>query len=860
MQNGRLTRFSLAFAAGLGFFSLFVPAGRTQTISPDYEEIVITFEVQRLIKTDMFVRYVGESIYLPFLETFGHLGISARADMQKELVYGFFGETDKRYELDLRRMTVRTFMGEFALAQADFSASDHELYLRLDRFAEFFGLALTFDFSQLRVYMKLDTELPAYQKLQRKLARDRLHQDEAALRDVRYLPLRRELFNGGVADWTLSANPLGRDQYYDLTVGSQLLGGDLMLAGSGNTINGIDRDQLSYRWHYYIQENPYVSQVDLGELFTVGPLARTIEGVMLTNRPQVQRNFFQTIRLEGAPGPGWEVELYVDNRLTDFTETDQAGEYTFNLDIVYGSSLITIKLYGPNGEIRTEEQYIRIPYTLIPRGTIEYTIAAGKSTNNRERGTFGQATGYYGLLENLTLGVSGDLPVVKEDSSQALVATDLTFQPMGNLAVNTSVSPRNEMALSVNYSKPSVISLSASATRYFENPIRNLLEREYSLNFSVTAPLRVKGKYFGLRYNVLYEVQPIVKITNMTYGWSASLTQFQVNYLGRYKISQYATRRTTDLESQFIASIRMVRWIQPQLRVDYDHSENSLKRYGLYLSKRFLRTGQATLSLEHLALTNSNQISLALNFFTDFVDVSSRVTRAHDNINWSQIQRGSVRYNEPTGSVQFRRRSGVGYGSAVVRPFLDANYNGHYDSGEEFLPGLRARLKGASGNRSRQDRSFSYDNLRAYDEYLVQIDPYSLDNPLLKPTHENYKVTVPPNMVTEIQVPIVTAAEVTGRVERETELGTAGIGGVRVVLYNISRETVTEITTFNDGEFYYLGLLPGTYRAYIDPGQLERYNYTADPPSHEFTVEPIAGGAVIDAISFVLHHNTSTDK
>lgn len=860
MRDRRLTRRLSGFLAGLCLLGLLTSAARAQSVSSPFEEIVITFEVQRLIKTDMFVRYVGESVYLPFLETFGHLGINARADMQKELVYGFFGESDKRYEIDFRRMTVRTFKGEFALAPADFSVSDHELYLRLDRFAEFFGLGLSFDFSQLRVYMKLDPDLPAYQKLQRKLARERLQRDEVALRDIRYLPLRRDLFNGGVIDWTLSANPLGRDQYYDLTAGSQLFGGDLMVAGSGNTINGIDRDQLSYRWHYYIQENPFISQVDLGELFTVGPLARSIEGGMISNRPQVQRNFFQTIRLEGAPGPGWEIELYVDNRLTDFTETDQAGEYAFNLDIVYGSSLITIKMYGPNGEIRTEEQYVRIPYTLIPKGTIEYTLAAGKSTNSRERGTFGQATGYYGVLENLTLGVSGDLPVATEDSSEALVAGDLTYQPMGNLAINTAVSPRNTMAMSVNYSKPSVISLSASATRYFENPIRNVLEREYSLNFSVTAPVRLKGKYFGLRYNVLYEVQPIVKITNMTYGLSASLTPIQVNYLGRYKISQFPTRRSTDLESQFIASIRMLRWIQPQIRVDYDHTENSFKRYGLYLSKRFLRTGQVTISAEHLALTRSTQISLALNFFTDFIDVSSRVTSVRDNVNWSQIQRGSVRYNEPTHSVQFKRRSGVGYGSAVVRPFLDANYNGQYDSGEDFLPDLRARLKGAGGSQARRGRSYYYDNLRAYDEYLVQIDPYSLDNPLLKPTHENYKVTVPPNMVTEIQVPIVTAAEVTGTVARETDLGTAGIGGVRVVLYNVSKETITEITTFNDGEFYYLGLLPGTYRAYIDPGQLERYNYTSDPPSREFTVQPVAGGAVVDDLSFVLRHASASSK
>ena len=832
------------------WFLLWTAPATAQT--SQFEEIVVTFEIQRLIKTDMFVRYDGESIYLPVLETFGHLDINVQADLPNELVFGYFASEKDRYELDLRRYTARTHRGEFALPAKDFYKGDHEVYLRVDRFVDLFGLDLQFDFSLLRVYMKLDKDLPAYQALQRRLAREKLQKEEKALRDVRRLPLARDYFNGGVVDWTISANPLGNDQYFDLTAGAQLLGGDITVAGSGNTLEGFDRDQFSYRWHYYIQDKPWVSQVDLGEMFTPGPLARSLEGGMVSNRPQVQRQYFQTLNLEGAPGPGWEVELYVDNKLTDFVYTDQSGEYRFNLDIVYGSSLITIKMYGPNGEIRTEEQYVRIPYNLIPKQTFEYSLSAGRSTSVREEGAFGQATLAYGLFDNLTVGAAADIPFVPNDTTIPLFAGDITFQPIGNLAVNGSFAPNYQATMSLNYSKPSTISLSAGATKHFENAVRNPFNRDYSINLAVTAPFRIRNRYLGLRYNVLYEVQPNVTITNMTYGLTASVWRLYMNYIGQYKISRYPQRRTDRIESQLIASIRAFRWIQPQVRVDYNHSDNQISRYGLFLSKRFWRSGQATLSLERNELNQSNQITLAVNFFTDFIDLTGRVTQSRNETNWSQTMRGSVRYDRPTNNVQFKRRNGVGFGSAVVRPFHDANYNGVHDVNEAYLPDLRAKLRGAGGHRAHHNRSFYYDNLRAYDDYIVQIDEYSLDNPLLKPTHENFQVTVPPNMVTEIMVPIVSAGEISGAVQRETEVGLAGVGGIRIILMNTSKETVTEITTFNDGEFYYLGLLPGHYQAYIDPAQLKRYNYTAEPAIREFTLDPVEGGAVVEGLTFVL--------
>jgi hypothetical protein len=371
--------------------------------------------------------------------------------------------------------------------------------------------------------MKLDKDLPAWQRLQRKLAQQKLRRETVALQDVRRLPLNRHNLAGGTLDWTVSSNPLEDDYFYDLTAGGMNLGGDLTIADSGTAGRGFESERFNPKWHYYFEDFNWITQAEVGDVITSGPLARSLDGGRVTNRPQVQRTYFQTLRLNGYLGEGWEVELYVDNRLTDFMYTDQNGEYNFNVDIVYGSSLITLKMYGPNGEIRTEEQYVTIPYNLIPRNAIEYTLAAGQATRGRETGWFTQASGYYGVLENLTAGVAADLPVAEADSSQFTAAVDLTYQPLGNLTINSAFAPDYKASVAMNYSQLSVLSLNAEATRYFENPIRNITNREYSLSFSASAPLRIKGRYFGLRYNVLHEARPSTQTTSMSYGLSAGL-------------------------------------------------------------------------------------------------------------------------------------------------------------------------------------------------------------------------------------------------------------------------------------------------------------------------------------------------
>ncbi len=841
--------------------SSFAQSDTSSYTQRQFEEIVVSFEVPKLVRKDIFVEYDGSTVYVPLSDVFNALDINIDVNQADKVYSGFFLSPDKKYRFDMKNFEIKIFGKDYPYLASEYYLGEHDLYLRVDLFKKLFGLDVEFDFSMLRVYAPLNRDFPAYQKLQRKIARQKLKQQAQTVKDVVHLNNQRELLAGASADWMLSTSPLGgrSKHYYSADLGALILGGDMQMRVGGNSDQYFDPSQLTYKWHYFFDDNKYLTQAEAGKISTSGALGRGLTGAMVTNRPQVRRKYFQTINLTDYVGPNWEVELYVDNKLTDFMVTGEDGFYHFNLDILYGASDVKLSMYGPNGELRTKEEVVRIPYTLIPKGEVEYTAAAGQASVGATKKPYAQATTYYGLLDNLTVGANADIPIQPDKNEKDLVAADITYQALNNLTVNGSFCPSYVMTAHLNFSQPSLVNFNSGFSKYSENVIKNPLKQIYDLNFSISTPLRLGQRYLGLRYYMAIDKYEGLVATNMNYGFNANVDPIYITYIGQYKKTQIAQSTITNLSSQILASSQFIRFIRPQFRIDYDHTNKEISKYGVYLAKRLFRTGQLSISMERNPVAKNTTFMINFNLVTGFAELTSRVVRSAGYISANQLQRGSVRYDQEDKSIQFDRRSSVGFGAAVVKPFLDDNYNGVMDGDEQYLTGLRAKMAGAHVTLRGKDHEFYYDGLRPYEDYTVQIDQYSLDNPLLKPTHENYQVKVNPNMVTAIQVPIVTASEISGRVDRQIGSVAAGLGGIKIVLMNLSKERLTELMTFSSGEFYYLGLVPGSYKAYIDQAQLDKYGYRSEPPFIEFEVKPVEGGSSIENINFKLVPATPTE-
>ena len=842
-----------------GCLSAFLPATSAAQDDTYLEEIVLTFQVRRLLSTDLFVQYDGKSVYLPLMEVFDLLDLKIERDATGRVFRGFVISQSEDFEIDLASDVVQAPTGTARLTPRDYIKSETDLYLRIDLFETFFELPMKFEFSALRVTLPLNPDFPAYQKLQRSLEHKRLLQEKEKLGDIKHLPYRRAMLGGATADWNISATPFGGGtQYFNLNMGAMVGGGDLTASATGNSETGVPSDQLSYRWHYFVDTAGYVTQFEAGDIFTGmvgGPLSRSLRGASVTNKPQTQREYFRTLTVDGYLGEGWEVELWVDQKLVDFMTTGQSGRYDFDVDIYYGASVLTLKMYGPNGEIRTEERYVRVPYMLIPERTMEYTLTVGQAYRDTLDNWYGQASAFYGIRRNLSLGGMADIPISATSDEPPAWAAEATYQPFGNLTVTGSYAPDYTVEFDINYNKPGLISLDGSVSTYFENEYRNRLRRQNSAVLTASAPLKIGQRRLNLRYYLSWTGFETSDQISMHYGFNTGFGKLNLYYLGKYEVNRYESRSVKRLISEAFASVSITNWLRPQVRVTYDHTDKDFGRVSLYFNKRVFRNGQLALTLERDMRSETNMVRLSFNLFTDFADFNSRVSVVDNSATYSQIQRGSIRYDQQSGKFLLERHFGVGRSTAVVRPFLDNNFNGQFDPDEEPIEGLRASVRGGRERRTGDKKIYYYDGLNPYDEHLVRIDPVSLDNPLLKPTYEGYRVPLNPNMVTTINVPMVITGEVEGMVQRQTETGLTGQGGIKVHFYHLGKESVTEITTFSNGDYFYLGLIPGRYRAYIDPDQLTRLGYRSEPEYIEFDMEAVEGGATVSNVDFVLITN-----
>lgn len=819
-----------------------------------FEEIVVGFEVPRLIRTDIFAQYDGNNIYLPVLKVFNLLELVVDDNLEGKQISGYVINRDHRFVIDLNRFEVRSSGKKWPLVGSDYYMGKDDLYLRIDLFDRLFGLKIDFNFSALRVFLPLNKDFPSYQKLLRKQEHEKLLAKTAALKDIKTIPRQRDFLSAGAVDWTFSASPLGdAGHYYDMGIGAMVFGGDLSVTTNGNTETGFNPEQTTYRWHYYVNDNRYLSQAELGFINTPGPLTRSLKGGMITNKPQTERKYFQTINLTGYLGQGWEVELYIDQKLSDFQTTDQAGEYDFNIDIFYGASLITLKMYGPNGEMRSEERYVRIPYNLIPKGDFEYSLGGGQSANLPDKNNYGQGIFYYGLSDNLTVGATYDYPYESKIGERESYATEITFQPNSAITLNGSFSPGNADRYSINFTRPSSANINGSYTKFYKNEFRNKLGQENSAQLSISSPMRIGRKYVGLRCNAVWDRYPGVDYLNTTFGFNTSFNRLQIGYTGKNKISMFTKRTTREISSQVLLSALFVPWIQPQIKATYDHQEKTFTQYSLILNKRVFRTGQLAVTYERNELTKSNIFMLTLNFFTGFANFTTRALSSGKTHSMSQVQRGSVRFDSDLGRLRFDRRTAIGFGTAAICPFQDRNFNGIRDKDEDYLPGVRAKIQGGREQSVGRGKSYYYDGLRPYEEYVVQIDENSIDNPTIKPIHETYKISCNPNVITPVDVPMVTVSELSGSVYRQTNTGKVGVGGIKIMILNMKTEALDEITAFSNGEYFYEGLIPGAYRIYIDPGQLAHYGYLADPEVIDFEVKPEDAGTVKQDVDFVLY-------
>jgi hypothetical protein len=290
--------------------------------------------------------------------------------------------------------------------------------------------------------------------------------------------------------------------------------------------------------------------------------------------------------------------------------------------------------------------------------------------------------------------------------------------------------------------------------------------------------------------------------------------------------------------------------LMPQAQ--YGYTENKLFSVKARLEKHVLKNGYLNLSYEQNFRNNLKLAEAGFRYDFSFAQAGATVRQYNDKTSFIEYARGSLIRDRKTKYLGTDNRPNVGRGGISVIPFLDLNANGKKDPGEPKAQGLNLHSNGGRIVKNDRDTTIRILGLEPYTNCFIDLDPNSFDNISWRLTKETYSVAVDPDILKNIEIPVIIAGEATGYVFLESEGEKKGQGRIVVSFFDSSLKPTGKTITEDDGYYSYFGLTSGKYTVRIDTFQLRKLNMTSDPETLQFAIARGLDGDIADGLDFIL--------
>ena len=722
---------------------------------------------------------------------------------------------------------------------------DGLLYVGAERLGDLFNTLILVDWTELTVSIVDPTVFPAGRRAQRQAAREAFLRRAELFRPELTLPAERRRLDGLVLDYSALAPsdaPI-EGATYTATLGADLMGGSLELGVSsiGAVRSGAAR--LEGAWTGVWEDRPWLRQLRIGDGVTTGPNLRQVRGFSISNAPFVRPSLIGSQRYAGELAPGWSVEAYRGGELVAVDSADAAGQYTIQLPVRYGENPVDFVAYGPLGELRQFNRTYRVLNELLPAKRFEYGVSGGSCRTPQCRSS-----------ANLDLRYGGG------DRWTVQAGYDRFWRDsLGDLShpyVGITTNPTNAWA----------VDATAVQGAFATGEVR----------FEPTVDLRLSGGYTRFATGTR---APILTVAGRRSQWTAGAFVRPTPSAGYFFFDAAVQRTLTtagaETQARVGASIQTADMrLLPDLRTRWEpgqpaRSTATLSAYvlpraswGPLLGSVWLRGGVSeeldgparVASFEAFAgrpLWSGVRVEMGTSwtrgspgivyhfFLTSYLSVFRSVTavdaRAGGATTGTQFVQGSLLWDRATGQVRTAPGPSLERAGVAGRVFLDQNGNGRLDPGEPAVPGVRVRV-GTQSAVADASGVFRVWDVVPFETIFVSVDSLSLASPLTVPAYGSVSLVPGPNRFTLLDVAIVQAGVVEGRVVADGH----GVPGVPLILQERRTGARREITTFSDGGFYVMGVKAGDYDLTVDPRALDVLGMEAVPV--RLTLTPTATG------------------
>ncbi|MEM6811024.1 MAG: SdrD B-like domain-containing protein [Pseudomonadota bacterium] len=824
------------------------------------EDLVLAVFVDgKIISAGIFAVLNNGRVYLPAKELSDLFGFNTDLNLSNRTISGEISSLDQSFKINTLANELIFNSRSVPLpsnAVLDNTIAGDDLYVLLELYNEIWPLEFSADLSSLTLNTTTDSSLPFQDFLKRKENQQKLvEKREAALleekKDYTFAPYPYQLIGRPSIDLQFRT---GFDGQVDNIESDLVVSGvqDLMFASmdfsssiahTGSQVDRPDSIRLRFtREDIYDGALPFdLERVQAGDVSIQNRdlVSSNTRGRGLTFSTDKNRSGnFDTVTIEGIGIPGYEVELYLNNQLIDFTEIDDSGIYEFeDVNIFFGNNVIRTVLYGPQGQLEERVESYFFGSNMLRPG--EYSLSGGILDQNQDlipiderddarlEGLNANLFGAYGVNQRLTAFASAS---TIKDRSADLGEDDVSRQyiSIGGITTLPTGFLQGEIYQELSGGTAAELRTGASFKGFnfnfrgalfsdFESPEadngdrKKVTELEGNIIKNYRIPFGSGRSEISADY---LEREDGTEVTNVSYRQTARIkstslaNNIRANFVDGNRTTNGSFSTTTRLDR-----FRLRNAISYNVDPEFDVTNfNTELRYGnindLSAALRFSRSFSA----------NTNNISLQL--VKDFKKFLGSVeTNFSSEFGTSVFARASASFGPYNQDGSYMMTSNPLRSASPISAFVfrDVDYDGEFTEVDEPIENARIEIdRRIPKERTNEDGYVAKINAGAQRRFVnVGVSKTSIEDPYLEPAVDGYSVYPRPGVRQAVVLPLIDTGAIDGTFRWAND--GKGLGGLEIQLMNENGDIVLETTTAPDGYYTFEKIPPGAYRIVASP-------------------------------------------
>jgi hypothetical protein len=776
------------------------------------------------------------------------LDVPVRLDKKLRRATGWAFEERHTISIDRETQTVQIINTVSKLAANDIRDTPEGWCVDATKLTKWFGVPLVVDTTNALILVKADHKLPVELALERRERASRVA--PTASFDLKSLPQSRTPFRGvkpPSVDVILAAGGLRSqnggqrmDVRYEFYASGEIgpVAYDARLAS-----NAKARPETLRMRAYRTDPDGKLfgplraTQVAVGDVlgFSTPLVAQSSvgRGAMVTNRPLDRPDTFSKTNFRGELPAGWDAELYRNGQLIGLAVDRADGRYEFlDIPLLFGQNRFEVVLYGPQGQIKREEQNVAVGPDSIPPKSAYYW--AGINQDGRDLVSIGRS------VQVGTGGWRGSVGYERGLDQRTSVMIGLHSLEL------REVGRRNFAEASIRRSFGSALfELSGAADSIGGTGVRGQLVGQFGETYVSAETAAGFGGFVSDRLTRSIRSFSSVSVDrSLKLGRTIIPTHIEANVtkrangastlgletrlsasFGRYNITgelgweqeraPFGPDPPGVLQGRFLANARIGRvrlrgesrfYLAPQARFD------SASLIGEWSGKgghdRFA-TWRAELGYDQSRRRVRGGLGYVRRF--DKFAVTAQLEGASDGSVAAGINLSFSFGPDPRKGGGYRISSSrlASQGQVMARVFRDLNSDGQRQADEPWEKDVQlAAGRVPVRTLTNENGEVMIDDLSPFNPVLIGVDADSLPDPLIQPVGPGIVVTPRPGIPAVIELALTSAGEVDGTLVRS---GGVGLEGVDLELVDGSGRVVSRTRSDFDGFFLFEKVPYGKY-------------------------------------------------